>query len=148
MVRLAREDLVRAKQLFEQHHPGKLVRERDRAERERALRALEDGWVEAERAPEHEAQVGPSHAPFLEEGGNLLACEQVAFAIQSANVGLARNPLQDRPCLARPLRDLDDLEPRLAGQKPLVMGHIVHKRLPDLADADEKQPHGAILVTL
>ena len=34
MVRLAGEELVRADQLLEQHHPRELVRERHRAERQ------------------------------------------------------------------------------------------------------------------
>src|SRR5205085_11506863 len=62
MVWLAREDLVRAVDLLEQHHAGELVRQRHRAEREPHVAALE---VEPARPADHEAEVPPGLAALL-----------------------------------------------------------------------------------
>ena len=45
------------------------------------------------------------------------------------------------------LPDLVDLEPRMAAQQPLVVRHVIgERRTPQTADADDHDPHGAILV--
>src|SRR4051812_24724321 len=59
VVGLVLEDLVGAEELLEEHHAGELVGQRQRAEREAVVGALE---LEAVRAADDEAQVAAAHA--------------------------------------------------------------------------------------
>jgi Protein of unknown function (DUF3467) len=145
MVRLAPNDLVGAKELLEQHDSGELVRERDAAEREAPVGALDHRSIEAEGPAHHEAEVDARHPALLEERSQVLARELLSVAIENAHVPIRRNPLENRVCL--PLRSallgqLDHLETRVPAQQPLVVRDVVRERGSCLADADQDQPHG------
>src|SRR5688500_4388917 len=69
MVGLAREDLVGAEELLEQHHARELVRERHRAEREPVIAAVQPAAV---RPADEEADVAARLAALLQPAGERL----------------------------------------------------------------------------
>src|ERR671921_2446373 len=75
VVGLVLEDLVGAEQLLEQHDPRELVGQRERAERQPMVGALE---LEPERAAHDEAQVASAHAAVFEEAAEPHAVERLA----------------------------------------------------------------------
>src|SRR3954453_10684081 len=79
MVRLPREDLVRAEELLEQDDPRELVGQRHRPEREPVVRGLE---LEPERPADNEAQVAPPHPGGLEDPAQRAAVERLAALVE------------------------------------------------------------------
>ena len=137
MVRLPGEDLVRAKELLQEHDPRELVRQRDAAQGQAPLRALDHGGVEPERAAHDEAQIRSREAPLRDEFGEPLDRELLTLPIERHHVCALRNPLEN----AVRLPQLAHLEACLAAQQPLIVSHVVHEGRPDLSHADEEQAH-------
>ena len=137
MVRLPREDLVRAKELLEEHDARELMGQRDAAQRQARWARSSTAGSSPMWTADDEAQIRPRQAALRDEVGELLARELVPLAIERHHVCILRNPLEN----AVRLPQLGHLEAGLAAQQPLVVGHIVGERRLDLADADEEQPH-------
>jgi len=138
VVRLAREDLVPAIQLLEQHDPRELVRKRQLSERQAVLDVVE---LQAERASDHEAQIEPALAPLLQEATESNRIHPLAGSVEQRHEGPFRQPPRDVPVLSH----LDQLQPRVAREQLLIMVDIVGERgaLPPHGDDDD--PHDGIL---
>ena len=138
MVGLARQDLVGPEELLEQHHARELVGQRELAEREAVLDVRQ---IEPVGAADHEAHVAPVHAPVLEPAREFLRIHLVAVAMQQRDVGALGDPALD----GLGLLDLDELEPRVAGDQPLVVLHVIRERRLEPPDRHDEDPHGPIL---
>src|SRR3954471_17198025 len=114
MVWLARQDLVRAVDLLEQHDASKLVRQRHLAERDAHVAALE---VEPAWPPDHAAEVAARLAALLAERAELERVEPAAAPREQAYERALGDSAVDALVLAR----LDQLEPGVAGEHLLVM---------------------------
>src|SRR5581483_11926730 len=121
MVWLAGEDLVRAVDLLEQHHPGELVRQRLRAEREPEIATLE---LDPEMTADHEAEVLARLPPLLDETAEGDRVEHPALGAQQHRERARR----DAPVHPLLVAQLDRLHPRVARQQLLVVLHIVRER--------------------
>src|SRR3954451_10377483 len=135
MVWLARQDLVRAVDLLEQHDASKLVRQRHLAERDAHVAALE---VEPAWPPDHEAEVAARLAPLLEELAELDRVELAAVAREQAY----ERALGDAPVDALILAHLDQLESGVAGEHLLVMLDVVRVRWAKPPDCYDERSHG------
>src|SRR3954451_10569698 len=135
MVWLARQDLVCPIDLLEQHDTRELVRQRHLAEREAHVAALE---IEPTRAADDEAEVAARLAALLQEAAELHRVELAAAAREQAHEGALRDPSVDALVLA----DLDQLEPRVAGEHLLVVLDVVRVRWAEPPDCYDERAHG------
>jgi hypothetical protein len=157
MVWLAREDLVGAEELLEQHHSREPVRERERAEREPTFGAAEHRLVEPERPTHEEAEIACRAAPFLEEARQPFAREQLALAVEGAQKSAVWHARQRRARLlpqrltsprevAARFADLEYLDPGVPPEEALVVRDVVGEGgSAEPSDANDRDPHGAIL---
>ena len=119
MVRLAREDLVAAKELFEQDHAGELVGQREGPER----KAMIDPVLQPEPVgpADDEADVAPALATGLEPASERLGVHRLPAGIEQADKGIAGQPARHRLLVDH----LDDLDAGLARQEALEMLGVV-----------------------
>jgi hypothetical protein len=133
-----------AEKLLQEHHPGELVGQGDRSQRNPLYGALQDRIREAEGPTEHETHVTAARTALCEEPGELLARERSSLPVEHADVCVLRDPLQDRGPL--PLRvalcQLDRLDPSMACEQALVVSDVVLEGRPNLSHADDDQAHG------
>src|SRR2546423_8217543 len=108
MVWLAREDLVRAVQLLQQHHARKLVRQRHRPQRQPQVAFVE---VEPARPADYEAEILRRLPPLLEEAAEGHRVELAAVAREPAHVRAVRDAARDALVLAY----LHEIDSRLTG---------------------------------
>ena len=157
---LARQDLVGAEQLLQQHDARKLVRKRDRAEATAALSARSMTLGSSPNGPpttKHRSL--PVVPPLLEKGGELLL-ESWSPSRSRTQTNAGRDPRRiacppgdglGAPPVGPRLAQLDRLQPRLAREQPLVVSDVVGEgRTAQPADADEaiaRRHPGAILVS-
>jgi hypothetical protein len=158
MVWLAGEDLVRPKELLQQHHTRELVWKRERSERKPLIGPLAHARVEAEGASDHEAEVAPGAAALLEPVSERGARQRLTLAIERSQERPSGNASQDRLRLAgkvlgalggvaAALANLDRLESRVSRKQSLVVGGVVgERRAPQPPDAHESYPHGPTTV--
>src|ERR1700733_3706532 len=138
VVGLTGQDLVAAIELFEQHYARQLVRQRDPAERKTVVNAVE---VEAERAPDHEAEVLPALAPRLQEAAEVKRIYLLAVAGQQRDEG----PLRDAANHLLVFAHLDHLEPGVTREQLLIMLDVVREWWTQPAHRDNEDPHDGIL---
>jgi hypothetical protein len=157
MVWLARDDLVRAKQLLQQHDARELMGKRDGAEGQAQVGDCHELRIEAQRTADDEAEIAPVASPLLKPASEIDARELPALTVEGANVGAGRYLPSDQlrlspeqtlrlPGIRARLAQLADLDPSVLSQQPLVMPDVVRERSPaHPADTDDDDPHGAIL---
>ena len=134
MVWLAGEDLVGAVQLLEQHHPGKLVRQRERPERKPMINLVE---LEAERTANHEAEVTATRTALLEEAAEGDRVDRRALLVKQRY----ERTIRQAPSHVFALPDLDQLEPSVACEQLLVVLHVVGEWRTQSTDGDHDDPH-------
>ena len=144
MVRLARQDLVRAKELLQQDHPRELVRKRQRARTTAAVGPLQHGLRPARTGPPPRRRGRRATCAAPRSARPAPRSAAPSPAVQGAQTGPRRALAAGSPVV--PLRQLDLLQPRMARQQAGVVVHVVRERRPGLPDGDHHQPHGAILV--
>ena len=149
---LAAQDRRRPVELLRQHHPRQLVRQRQLAQREAPLRALQERGRDAGRTPEQER--GPLRRPLLalaQPRREALGVERAPAAVEADQrpalqvrlhaPALALLHLLDGALLERLLAHLEHLEAQHAAQPPLVLGGRLRQRPAGAADRDDAQ-HG------
>src|SRR3954470_19967585 len=139
MVWLARQVLVRAIDLLEQHDARELMGQRHLAERDAHVAAVE---IEPARPADHEAEVATRLAALLEELAERDRVEFPAFAREEADERAVRDP----PVDALVLTHLDQLEPRVAGEHLLVVLDVVRVRWAKAPDCEYERAHGSVLL--
>ncbi len=134
VIRLAREDLVGAIELLQQHDSRELVRQRDRPERELGVTPLEREPV---WTADDKAQIEARLAALLEPSRQLLGGELAPAAIEQYDVCALGNPTRHLRVVAQ----LDQLQAGVAAQQLLVVLHVVHERRPEPPDSEDQNPH-------
>src|SRR4051812_25912013 len=148
VVGLARQDLVGAVELLDQHHAGELVRERHRPERQRLVAALEPEPV---GAADDEADVATRLPAILEPAGEAHRVVRPPTHVEQHAMAARRYPALH--LLARAGRrrrlgvvaELDQLQPRLAGEHAPVVLEVVRERRADAADGEDRVLHRSCL---
>src|SRR5436190_2311090 len=138
VVWLAGEDLMAAVELLEQHDAGELVGQRERAEREAVVDAVE---LEAQRPADDKADVTAGLAAGLQEAAEAQRVELLALAMQQRD----ERALGDSRGHLLLLADLDRLDPRLAREDLVVVVDVVVVRGAQPPDGEVDQAHAAIL---
>ena len=133
-----------AEKLLQEDHPGELMGQRDRAQRDPLCGARQHGLSEAKGPADHETDVTPGCPALLEERRQVLARGRAALAVERADMGVLRDSLQDRGPLpvGIALHQLDRLEPGVTGKQPLIVGDVVPERWPNLSHAEDDEAHG------
>src|SRR5215204_2350089 len=137
VIRLASEDLVSAVELLEQHHAGELVRQRDAAQREPRVAAVE---VESPRPADHEAEVSALTAALLEPSAELDRVELGAVARKQDQMRALGNPGR-HPLVLAHLHQLDAGE---TGEQLAVVLHVVLKGRPQAPHRNHRNSHGRV----
>src|SRR5881392_3277975 len=125
-------------ELLQQDHTRQLVRERERAEREAMINVLE---LQAEGAPDHEAQILATASAPLQKSAEGDGVHGLAVAMQQRREAAPRYPPEGLLVLT----DLDHLEPRIPPEQLLVVLDIVDERRAQSPHGDHDYPHDGIL---
>lgn len=135
MVGLTGEDLMRPVELLEQNHPGELVGQRHRPQRQPPIDPLQHGRPEG--SADHERQIDARLAALLQEGAEGEAVAGFAIRRQQRHEGALWHPPHDRLSVA----DLHQLQAHVAGEKLAVVGDIVSVGSPQPSLAEDGEEH-------
>ncbi len=124
-----------AVELLEQDDPGQLVGQGQLAQREAVIDAME---VKAVGTPDHEAQVLAALPALLQEAAQRDRVKLLASAVEQGDEGPLGQPAPDLLILA----NLDQFDPRVAGQELLIVLDVVGERWPQPTHGDDEDSHG------
>ena len=122
--------------LLKQHHSGKLVRERELAERQAMIDVFKLD-VESERPADHEGEVAATAAALLEKVGERDRIELLTATVQQGD----ERPIGQPPWHVLVEANLDQLETRVSGEQLLVVLHIIGERWAQPAHGNDDDPH-------
>jgi Protein of unknown function (DUF3467) len=127
---------MRPVELLEQDHPGELVRQRDRTQRQPVVHALQRRRPEG--TADHESQIDPTLPALLQEPTESHAVTATPIGCQQCH----ERPLWHPPGDCCAVAGLDQLQPHITGEQLVVMGHIVLEWRPQSPLAEHEQSHG------